>query len=60
MLDRVVFFDARQSEVEAAEFEAEVAVVDSQAVQDGGLHVVDVDRVLDDAGCHWGQVLNNE
>ena len=41
-------FDAGQPLVEALELEGEPFVVDAQAVQDRGVQVVDVDRVLDD------------
>ena len=40
--------DAGQPLVEALELEREPLVVDAQAVQDRGVQVVDVDRVLDD------------
>ena len=47
-LDRMVLFDAGQSHVEPLELEAQPAVVDAQAVQDRGVQVVDVHRVVDD------------
>ena len=43
-----MLFDAGEPHVEALELEGQAAVVDAQAVQDRGVEVVDVDRVLDD------------
>ena len=39
--------DAREPCVEAAEVGAEPGMVDPEAVQDGGMKVAEVDRVLD-------------
>ena len=43
-----MFLDAGQTHVEALDFIRQAFVVDAQAVEDGGVHVVDVDRVFDD------------
>ena len=44
----MLLLDAGQPLVEALELEREPRVVDAQAVQDRGVQVVDVDRVLGD------------
>ena len=43
-----VLFHTGQSHVESLEFDRQAAMVDSQAVENRGVQVVDVDRVLDD------------
>ena len=43
-----MLFHAGEAEVEAPELERKLAVIDAQQVQDRGLHVVDVHRVLHD------------
>ena len=40
--------DVRQPEMAALELVGQLLVVDAQAVQDRGVQVVDVDRVVDD------------
>ena len=47
-LDRVRFLYPSQFLAEALELEAEAIVVNAEAVQDRGVQVTDVDRVLDD------------
>ena len=43
-----VLLDAGQAHVEALELVGQAAVVDAEAVEDGGVQVVDVDRVAND------------
>src|SRR5260370_33196747 len=45
---QVVPFDAGEAHVQALHAVGETAVVDAQAVQDGGVEGMDVDAVLDD------------
>jgi len=40
-------FDAGEALIEALEFHGEPLIVDAQAVHDGGVEFVDVDRILD-------------
>ena len=44
----IVFFNTCKSHVESLDLERESLVIDSQTMQDRGVHVVDVDRVADD------------
>src|SRR5262245_58736218 len=44
------FLDAGQSLVETLEPESQAAVIDPQLVQDGGIQVIDVDRVVLETG----------
>src|SRR6516165_6302132 len=46
-LDRVVLFHAREAHVEALELVGKAAMIDAQAVEDGGVEVVDVYGILD-------------
>ena len=41
-------FHSGEPLIEALEFESELAVIDAKAVQDGGVHVADVDGIFDD------------
>src|SRR5437868_5006736 len=47
-LNRGVLLHAGQAHVQALELVREPAVVDAEAVEDGGIHVVDMNRVFDD------------
>ncbi len=48
LLHRVMFFDTREPEIQAAEAEVEPSVVEAQAVQDRSLDVVNMDGSFDD------------
>src|SRR5262245_53873016 len=48
LFDRMVLLHAGEPDIEPLELHAEPRVVDPQAMQDGRVHVVDVDRVADD------------
>ena len=43
-----MFFDTGEPDIQPAEFDCELFVVDTQAMKDGGLDIVDVDGVFDD------------
>ena len=47
-MHRCMFLDAGQSHVQPLELERQPLVIDAEAVQDRGVHVVDVDRIFDD------------
>ena len=44
----MMFFDAGQTEIESTEAEGQLSVINAQAVQNRGLHVVDMDGVFND------------
>ncbi len=43
-----MFLDPRQAQVEAQELDAQAAMVNSQAVENRGIEVVDMDRIGND------------
>ena len=50
LLYDVRFFDARQSLIKALGTERQESVIDPQSIQDGGIEVIDVDRVVLETG----------
>ena len=46
--DVSLFFDSSQSLVEALVFEGQSPVVDAETVENGGVHVTDMDRIFND------------
>ena len=50
LLYDVRFFDARQSLIKALGTERQESMVDPQSIQDGGIKVIDVDRVVLETG----------
>ena len=47
-IDRMLFFYTRKPHIEPLETVGQLPMVNSQAVQDGGVEVVDVDRIFND------------
>ena len=45
---RLVLFDTCQAEIQSPETERQLAMIDAEAMQNGGLHVRNMDRAIND------------